>query len=173
MQHSIQFEDAAWKDAAFDSKMQHSIRFEDAALKDAAFDLKMQHSIYQPNTRWDIFTILMDQFTFSWDTLLAYQRHFAAAGLVLLNLDCTSLQAFAALQAPAPAPSSASAAPADSSPPPASTDASPAPTTLAQAKKAEPANKPPGILRALNQMILSSTKQGARPVHVELEKNQG
>ena len=52
-------------------------------------------------------------------------------------------KAFAALKAPAPAPSIAGTARDDASPAPASADASPAPTTRAQAKMADAANKPP------------------------------
>ena len=58
-----------------------------ARFEDAAFDF----------TKWDIYndgTLPMDRFRFSRDTSLAFPRHFAAAGLVMLNLDCNTCQAF-------------------------------------------------------------------------------
>ena len=58
-----------------------------AKFEDAAFDF----------TKWDIYndgTIPMDGFRFSRDASLAFPRHFAAAGLVMLNLDCNTCQAF-------------------------------------------------------------------------------
>ena len=56
-------------------------------FEDAAFDF----------TKWDIYyngTIPMDRFRFSGDTSLAFPRHFAAEGSVLLNLDCNTSPAF-------------------------------------------------------------------------------
>ena len=50
-------------------------------FEDAAFDF----------TKWDIYnnsTIPVDRFRFSRDTSLAFPHHFAAACLVMLNLDC-------------------------------------------------------------------------------------
>ena len=58
-----------------------------ARFEDAAFDF----------TKWDIYndgTLPMDRFRFSRDTSLAFPRHFAAAGLVMLNRDCNTCQAF-------------------------------------------------------------------------------
>ena len=58
-----------------------------AKFEDAAFDF----------TKWDIYndgTIPMDRFRFLRDSSLAYPRHFAAVGLVLLNTDCKTSQVF-------------------------------------------------------------------------------
>ena len=57
-----------------------------AKFEDAAFEF----------TEWDMHndgTIPMDCFRFSRDTSLAFPRHFAGAGLVLLNLDCNTSRA--------------------------------------------------------------------------------
>ena len=61
-----------------------------AKFEDAAFDF----------TKCDIYddTIPMDHFRFSRATLLAFPRLFAAAGLVLLNLDCNTSKAFKGLK---------------------------------------------------------------------------
>ena len=58
-----------------------------ASFEDAAFDF----------TKWDIYnegSIPIDRFKFSRDASLAYPRHFAAAGLVLLNTDRSTSKSF-------------------------------------------------------------------------------
>ena len=78
-------------------------------------------------------------------------------------------KAFAALKVPAPAPSTASPAPTIA-------DASPAlqhgPKRRRQEQQTSLQQKLRCILRALNQMILSSATPGARRAHVEL-KDEG
>ena len=63
---------------------------------DAGVAAKFEYAAFE-FTKWDIYndgTFAMDHFRFSRDSSLAFLRHFAAAGLVLLNLHCNTSQTF-------------------------------------------------------------------------------